>query len=240
MTPTELVQAACPKIGSLGGAFYFDKETLAKGKELGRDGFRFYFLGRGGVLGDVEPRVVESAFGYFAPELVAKMWTSAKEKLAPREAGRLYLECLHAFGRRKFSGISGLDAFCAAAEAVNNATSYASLPLYAAFSSEGRLNLMNATFAQDEKPIDENCGCYTCKTFSRAYLRHLIVAKELLAGTLLSIHNLHTMIELVSDIRTSIIDGRFESKVPAWLKQWQGNAERSTKNTNKTFVHLRG
>ena len=57
MTPTELVQAACPKIGSLGGAFYFDKETLAKGKELGLDGFRFYFLGRGGVLGDVEPRV---------------------------------------------------------------------------------------------------------------------------------------------------------------------------------------
>ncbi len=78
MTPTELVQAACPKIASLGAAFYFNPETVAKGKELGLDGFRFYFLGRGGVLGDVEARVVRSAFGYFAPELVDKMWNSSR------------------------------------------------------------------------------------------------------------------------------------------------------------------
>ncbi len=64
-TPMELVQSACPKIGSLGSAHYFDREiTVPRGKELGLDGFRFYFLGRGGVLGDVEARVVRSAFGY--------------------------------------------------------------------------------------------------------------------------------------------------------------------------------
>ena len=97
----------------------------------------------------------------------------------------------------------------------------------AAFSSEGRLNLMNATFAHDKRPIDEACNCYTCRTFSRAYLRHLIVAKELLAGTLLSIHNLHALIQLVKDIRISIMDNTFESKVPTWLEQWQGNAERT-------------
>jgi queuine tRNA-ribosyltransferase len=96
----------------------------------------------------------------------------------------------------------------------------------AAFSSEGRLNLMNATFAQDQRPIDEACDCYTCQTFTRAYLRHLIVAKELLAGTLLSIHNLHALIQLVRDIRISIMDNTFESKIPAWLKKWHGNAER--------------
>jgi queuine tRNA-ribosyltransferase len=96
----------------------------------------------------------------------------------------------------------------------------------AAFSPEGRLNLMNAAFARDQHPIDESCGCYTCRTFTRAYLRHLIVAKELLVGTLLSIHNLHTMISLVGDMRSAIIDGTFESKVPGWLKQWHGNAER--------------
>jgi queuine tRNA-ribosyltransferase len=98
----------------------------------------------------------------------------------------------------------------------------------AAFSSEGRLNLMNLTFAQDKRPIDEACTCYTCRTFTRAYLRHLIVAKELLAGTLLSIHNLHALIQLVSDIRKSIMDSSFESKIPSWHAQWQGNAERSS------------
>ena len=101
----------------------------------------------------------------------------------------------------------------------------------AAFSSEGRLNLMNATFARDQRPIDEACQCYTCQTFTRAYLRHLIVAKELLAGTLLSIHNLHALIQLVKDIRVSITDHSFQSKVPAWLEQWHGNAERTLNPT---------
>jgi len=98
----------------------------------------------------------------------------------------------------------------------------------AAFSPGGRLNLMNATFAHDTRPIDDGCTCYTCRTFTRAYLRHLIVAKELLAGTLLSIHNVHALIQLVNDIRRSIIDNTFESKVPGWLAQWQGNAERTS------------
>ena len=100
----------------------------------------------------------------------------------------------------------------------------------AAFSSEGRLNLMNAIYARDVRPIDASCQCYTCTTFSRAYLRHLIVAKELLAGTLLSIHNLHALIQLVKDIRASILDGSFGSKTPGWLAAWHGNAERVTKS----------
>jgi queuine tRNA-ribosyltransferase len=96
----------------------------------------------------------------------------------------------------------------------------------AVFSSEGRLNLMNAVYARDARPIDDLCDCYTCRTFTRAYLRHLISAKESLAGTLLSIHNLHTMINLMNTIRAAIIDGTFESKVGRWLEQWHGNAER--------------
>ena len=97
---------------------------------------------------------------------------------------------------------------------------------HAAFSPEGRLNLKNATFARDERPIDQNCTCYTCQTFTRAYIRHLVVAKELLAGTLLSIHNLHALIRLVKDMRVAILDGSFEAKVPAWLGYWAGNASR--------------
>lgn len=136
MKSMELVQAACPKIGSLGSAFYFDPTTVAKGKELGLDGFRFYMLGRGGVLGDVEPAVIQSAFGYFEPGLVTKIWNSAKERMAPRDAAAAYLEAAHEFGRRTFADIDGLDAYCAAAEAVNDAANPAALPLYAGISSE--------------------------------------------------------------------------------------------------------
>ncbi len=74
----------------------------------------------------------------------------------------------------------------------------------------GRLNLKNATFAADPNPIDETCTCYTCRTFTRAYLRHLISAKEMLSATLLSIHNLHTLIQLTQDMRASIQAGTFE------------------------------
>ncbi|HEY5731060.1 MAG TPA: tRNA guanosine(34) transglycosylase Tgt, partial [Anaerolineales bacterium] len=99
---------------------------------------------------------------------------------------------------------------------------------HAAFSSEGRLNLMNAAFARDEHPIDETCDCYTCKTFTRAYIRHLIVAKELLAGTLISIHNLRALIRLMEQMQGYIADGSFESRVPELLSQWANNAKRKT------------
>ncbi|MCS7011404.1 MAG: tRNA guanosine(34) transglycosylase Tgt [Anaerolineales bacterium] len=97
---------------------------------------------------------------------------------------------------------------------------------HAAFSPEGRLNLMNAVYARDERPIDATCDCYTCRTFSRAYLRHLIMAKELVAGTLLSIHNVRALIRLMEAMRAAIQDGSFEAQVPRWLEQWQGNAKR--------------
>jgi len=100
---------------------------------------------------------------------------------------------------------------------------------HAAFSPEGRLNLMNATYAHDQRPIDSTCDCYACRTFTRAYLRHLITAKELLASTLLSIHNLRALIRLVGEIRVSIIEGTFENLFSIWLEQWRGNAERSEK-----------
>jgi queuine tRNA-ribosyltransferase len=81
----------------------------------------------------------------------------------------------------------------------------------------GRLNLKNAPFARDKNPIDENCACYTCRTFTRAYLRHLIVSKEMLSGTLLSIHNLHTLIHLAKDMRVAILENRFEEFAKPWF-----------------------
>jgi queuine tRNA-ribosyltransferase len=74
----------------------------------------------------------------------------------------------------------------------------------------GRMNLLNAQYIEDPNPIDKTCECYTCQNFSRAYLRHLIRAKEMLASTLLSIHNIHTLLNLVRKLRLSIIDGTFD------------------------------
>jgi len=88
--------------------------------------------------------------------------------------------------------------------------------------------LMNASFARDERPIDETCDCYACKTFTRAYIRHLIVAKELLAGTLVSIHNLRALIRLMEQIRVYIADGSFESRALQLLSQWSNNAKRKS------------
>lgn len=73
----------------------------------------------------------------------------------------------------------------------------------------GKANLRNARFAEDPAPLDATCACYTCQNFSRAYLRHLIIAGEILGATLLTIHNLHTMLTIMREIREAILSGRF-------------------------------
>lgn len=81
---------------------------------------------------------------------------------------------------------------------------------HAALTRLGRLNLRNATFAEDIRPIDPDCKCYTCRTFTRAYLRHLIASGEMLAATLLTVHNLYTLISLTADLRQAVIDGQLD------------------------------
>ncbi len=127
---------ATEAIGRIGAAFYFRSETVACGKEAGLDGFRFYVLGRGGVLGDVESDVVRAAFGYFHPGLVAKMWNSAREVMAPRDAARLYIGCAHDLGRAQFGDIEGLDGFVEAATQVIGSVEGISMPLFAAVRAE--------------------------------------------------------------------------------------------------------
>jgi queuine tRNA-ribosyltransferase len=80
----------------------------------------------------------------------------------------------------------------------------------AAMTDNGRLNMMNAQYARDERPISETCTCYTCQTHSRAYIRHLIQAHEMLSGTLLSIHNIHTLLNLAAQLRAAIMAGEYE------------------------------
>jgi hypothetical protein len=136
MTLDELIATASPLLRDNGWAFYFTPETRAKGAELGLDGFQFYFLGRGGVLGDVEPAVVSAAFGYFKPSLVAHVWTAAAAICPPREAGRAFMACCADHGRAKLGDVEGLAAFVAAADKVNAAADPDGLALYAATAAE--------------------------------------------------------------------------------------------------------
>jgi queuine tRNA-ribosyltransferase len=84
--------------------------------------------------------------------------------------------------------------------------------------SGGRLNLLNAAYTRDSRPVDKDCSCYTCQNFSRAYLRHLILAKEMLSATLLSIHNLHILIQLAWELRKAILEGNFLSQTGAFFE----------------------
>lgn len=136
MRREELVAEVSPRIGKVGWAFYFTPETNAVGESLGLSPVRFYFLGRGGVLGNVEAEVVGSAFGYFSPGFVRKMWTSGSALVAPRQAARAFFECCAALGRSRLSSVDGLDDLCTAAEAVNEAADSASLALYAGWRAE--------------------------------------------------------------------------------------------------------
>ncbi|MEN9792432.1 MAG: hypothetical protein RL330_510 [Actinomycetota bacterium] len=134
MDTKELLSVAAPLINDLGAAFYFVPETGQVGKDLGLNGMEFYILGRGGSLGDCDPALVSSAFGYFNPAVIAGVWNGARDKVAPRRAAEAHLECCAAFGRAKLEGLD-LAAFVAAAEKVNTAADPDSLALYAGISS---------------------------------------------------------------------------------------------------------
>jgi len=78
------------------------------------------------------------------------------------------------------------------------------------FTADGPLTLKQARYAKDASPLDPECACYACRTFSRAYLRHLFVSDELLAYRLLSLHNVHFFLRLVREMRAAIAAGAFE------------------------------
>ncbi len=131
MTEDELLAAACPQIRDRGWAHYFVAETMSRGTELGLDGFKFYFLGRGGVLGNVDASMVQAAFGYFEPTVLSNAWTAGSQIVAPSLAAAVFQECAAEHGRRKLTGVEGLEAFVAAADQVNDAADPTALTLYA-------------------------------------------------------------------------------------------------------------
>jgi hypothetical protein len=136
MQSRDVMSAIAKKTGDIGASFYFAPDTLARGKELGLDGYRFYFVGRGGVLGDVDPAVIHSAFGYFHPAVIARMWNSARKRIEPHNAAQAFIECGHAFGRRMFADVDGLGAYVDAATNVIVAVDGGAMALFAGVRAE--------------------------------------------------------------------------------------------------------
>lgn len=88
------------------------------------------------------------------------------------------------------------------------------------YTRDGRINILNAQFKNDFKKIDEECQCYACGHYTRAYLSHLFHAKEILGATLASIHNLYFIVNLVKEIRQSMLDGKFEEFKVSFLEKY--------------------
>ncbi len=91
----------------------------------------------------------------------------------------------------------------------------------AAMTRQGRINMRNQQYASDPDPVEPGCTCYTCTHFSRAYIRHLLKASEMLGPQLLTIHNLHMLLTLMREMRAAIVDGTFATFAAAFLETYQ-------------------
>ena len=87
------------------------------------------------------------------------------------------------------------------------------------FTPRGRLYIKRQEFTQDPRPVDEGCSCYTCRHYSRAYLRHLSFGKEILSAILNTIHNLHYFLSLLSQARLAIREGRYAEFQKGFFQQ---------------------
>ncbi len=97
----------------------------------------------------------------------------------------------------------------------------------AAFTNEGRIALKASRFALDSAPLDKQCGCYTCKNHTRAYLHHLVRINEMTAATLMSIHNIAFLVDIAKKCRQAIIDGNFEKLFKSYQQQYQSEEDAS-------------
>ncbi|MCS7059775.1 MAG: tRNA guanosine(34) transglycosylase Tgt [Anaerolineae bacterium] len=91
----------------------------------------------------------------------------------------------------------------------------------AAFTRDGRINLRSKSYAEDEAPIDSDCDCYTCRHFTRAYIRHLLHVGEMLGLYLMSVHNLRFLLRLMEAARTAIAERRYTAFASAWLARYE-------------------
>jgi queuine tRNA-ribosyltransferase len=95
----------------------------------------------------------------------------------------------------------------------------------AVFTRDGRLNIKRAEFRADRRPLDAECDCACCTRFSRAYVRHLFTADEILGLRLLSLHNVHFLVSLMREARAALLGGTFDGWSDAWLQRYHSRTE---------------
>ncbi|MEP6991887.1 MAG: tRNA guanosine(34) transglycosylase Tgt [bacterium] len=93
----------------------------------------------------------------------------------------------------------------------------------AVFTRVGRLNIKRAEFRTDKRPLDPGCDCSACTRFTRAYIRHLFLADEILGLRLLSLHNVHFLVSLMRQARLALLAGDFDAWSAAWLQRYHSN-----------------
>jgi len=98
-----------------------------------------------------------------------------------------------------------------------------------AFTSMGKILLRNAQYADDFKPIDENCSCMVCQNYSRSYIRHLATLKEITGLSLISYHNVFFYVNLMKNIRKALREERFAEFKEAFLRNYRGSSEQTLK-----------
>jgi hypothetical protein len=139
LTAQEAISQVAPVIGDLGSKFMLDKKTMEAATELGYGHpFALYFLGRGGVLGNVDADVVAAAFAFFEPAMVRKMWDMARQTADADSAVKQYANLCGAYGEDHLAGVSGLERFNELAEKVIDAVDVTGLSLFAGWRKVSR------------------------------------------------------------------------------------------------------
>lgn len=131
----QFIDEASSLIAEVGDGFFFAPSTVAAGEAVDLDAFAFYGLGRAGVMGDVHPSVVSSAFGYFKPSVVEFLWREGRAHCEPEVAAKAHLEAASAYAHAHLEGVGGLEDFNEMAERIVAAHPKAASPLGAALAA---------------------------------------------------------------------------------------------------------
>lgn len=176
----------------------------------------------GGLRRDCARRLVDlDAPGYAVgglsvgePRPLSYEMTAVCEEVLPRAKPRyaMGVGMPHEIGEYVALGIDMMDCVLPTRNARNGCL----------FTRTGRIMIKNAAHAREDVPVDEGCQCYSCRNFSRAYLRHLFLAKEMLFGTLATLHNLWLYLDRMREIRKAILLGNLPDFLSQISAQWAG------------------
>ena len=223
--PPETVQTAVDRTVAWAARGLEERERL---RAAGRGAMALFGINQGGTVAAERRRCFEAlaplAFDGFA---LGGLWVGESRELSLEMVER---DCAE-FPREKPRYLMGvghpvdvLDAVARGVDMMDCVLPTRNARRGTVFISTGRLVVKNAAYANDERPLDPECDCYTCRRFTRAYLRHLFTAGELLGMRLASIHAVHHMVSLTRRARAAIVTGRLAEFRAEFLERYRSGA----------------